>query len=128
MASELAIALAATLVEYEYLVTLDEWNKNFENNFCAFYSWSTNLYNTVVVSQQHFLNLNSCTSLHILHVMNVEFLAFLYLELLTLNFCNYVHFVFNCFRVESAGEAPCALAFPSLSDINRLQRYGFFAN
>ena len=37
IASQLAIALAATLVEHEHLVTLDEWNKYFEHNLCAFH-------------------------------------------------------------------------------------------
>ena len=91
MASQLAIALTATLVEYKHFVTLDDWVNYFENHFGALYRRSTYCYYTVVVCQQHFLNLNSLAILHILHVVHIELLALFYLELLTLNFCNYVH-------------------------------------
>ena len=121
MTSQLAVSLAATLVEYENLVTLYEWNEYFENNLCSFNCWSANLYLTIVVYQQYFLNLNSCACLHILHMVDVELLTFFYFELLTLNFCNYVHFCFVLFRVVSAGVAHRAPASLSLSDINRVQ-------
>ena len=96
MTSQFAIAFATTLVENKHLVTLDEWNNYFKHHFGTFHSRSTYCYFTVVVNQQHFLNLNSCAGLHILHVVNVELLALFNLELLTLNFCNYVHLFLNC--------------------------------
>ncbi len=125
MTSQLTVAFATTLVEHQHFVALDERNKHFKHNLCAFHCGSAYSYYTIVVCQQHFLNLNSCTCLHILNVVNIELLALFGFELLTLNFCNYVHFVFELFRVGPAGEAPLVLAFLSLSGINRLQSYGF---
>ena len=94
MTSQFAIALATALVEYKHFVTLYEWVHYFEHYFGALHSGSSYCYYTVVVSQQHLLNLNSCTFFHILNVVNVEFLALFNFELLTLNFCNYVHLFF----------------------------------
>ena len=106
VASQFAIALAATLVEYENLVTFHEWFNNFEHHLGTLHCWSSYCYCTVVVNQQYLLNLNSCIGFNILDVVNVEFFALFYLELLTLNFCNYVHLLFYLFRVGSGGEAP----------------------
>ena len=99
MASELAVALAATLVEDEDFVTLHEWGDDLENYFCSFYCWSSYFDFSVVVYQQHFFNLNSCVGFYVLDVVDVELLALFCFELLTLNFCNYVH----CFVIMFLG-------------------------
>lgn len=51
MATELLVALAATLVEHENLVALYEWSDNLAHNLRALYCRSTHSNGTVIVYQ-----------------------------------------------------------------------------
>jgi len=95
MATELAIALAAALVEYQYLVALYQWAYYFGHNLCA--SNGGGAYgDCAVVNEKHLLEFNSLVGLYILDVVHEELLAFFNLELLTLHFYDCVHLFVCC--------------------------------
>jgi len=79
-------------VENKNFIALYQACFYFANNLSTFYDRSTYGDCTVVVNQQHFLKLNSCTGLGTLNVVNEELLALFCLELLTVNFYDYVHY------------------------------------
>ena len=106
---QLAITFSSLLVEYENLIALYQACFHFANNLCAFHYGSTYGDCTIVVNQQHFLKLNSCTGFGTLNVVNEELLALLSLELLTVNFYDYVHYYIilnGFFRKVDASLAP----------------------
>ena len=109
---ELAVALAALLVEHEHLVALDELFQNFANYFCALHTGSTYGYRAVVIDEQHFLKFNSLAYFCFVQTVYEEALACFCLELLTVNLYDCVHFnyVLNGFFRE-AGRLCVVLLF-----------------
>ena len=93
IAIELAIALAALLVENEHLLTLNERRYYFAYYLGAFYSRSTYLYVAVVVNQQHVVKFNSLAVFGAADVVYIELLALFCFELLTVNLYDCVHFI-----------------------------------
>ena len=93
---QLAVTLAALLVEDEHLVTLYEFLYNFANDFCAVHGGSTHSYRAFVVNQQHLLKFNSLAFLCFGQVVHEEALACFCLELLTVNLYDCVHFLIMC--------------------------------
>ena len=91
IAIELAIALAALLVENEHLLTLNERRYYFAYYLGAFYSRSTYLYVAVVVNQQHVVKFNSLAVFGAADVVYIELLALFCFELLTVNLYDCVH-------------------------------------
>ena len=89
---QLAVTLAALLVEHEDLVTLYEFFHYLANYLCAVHGGSTDGYCAVVVNQQHFLKFNSLAFLCLLQMVHEEALACFGLELLTVNLYDCVHF------------------------------------
>mgnify|MGYP004448590083 CR=1 FL=1 len=92
-AIELAIALAALLVEDEHLVALHQGREHFTNYLCARYSGSANGDSTVLVDEENLVKFNSLTSFCSLDVVDEELLALLNLELLTVNLNDCVHYI-----------------------------------
>ncbi len=89
----LAIVLATLHLEDDDLVTLHERVHNFYYYLCPINSGCADGYCSLVVYEQHFVELNSLAGLYILDVMHEELLALLSLELLTVNFYDCVHFI-----------------------------------
>lgn len=94
IAVELAVSLAALLVEHEHLVALDERGNHFANYLCTFYRRSADGYVAVVVNEQHLFKFNSLAVFSLGDVVNEELLALFCLELLTVNLYDCVHFNF----------------------------------
>ena len=94
MTVQLAVTLAALLVENENLVALYQRTDYLALYLGTSYCGCTNCYCSVVVYQQDVLKFNSLTCLYILQVVNKQLLACLYLELLTVNLYDCVHFYF----------------------------------
>ncbi len=109
MTTELLVALAATLVEHENLVALNEWGYDLAHNLRAFDSRSTYSDCAVIVYQQYFLELNCLLSLSVLDVVNEELLPFFCLELLTVNFYDYVHYIYYKNGFEPSGGRTASL-------------------
>ena len=91
MTIQLTIALAALLVEHEHLVTLYQGSNYLGYNLGTLNLGGTYGDGTVVVYQQHSLELNSLASLSTLNVVHEEFLAGFRTELLTVNLYDCVH-------------------------------------
>ena len=91
MTVQLAIALAALLVEDKNLVALNKRANYFADHLSTFYHGSTHGDGTFVVYQQHSLKFNSLLSLCVLDVLDKELLAGFCLELLTVNLYDCVH-------------------------------------
>ena len=126
IAIELAIALAALLVENEYLLTLNERRYYFAYYLGAFYSRSTYLYVAVVVNQQHVVKFNSLAVFGAADVVYIELLALFCFELLTVNLYDCVHLYYMYKRVfPGGGLHPQSLVWPQRT-LNRLQMYCFF--
>ena len=126
IAIELAIALAALLVENEHLLTLNERRYYFAYYLGAFYSRSTYLYVAVVVNQQHVVKFNSLAVFGTADVVYIELLALFCFELLTVNLYDCVHLYYMYKRVfPGGGLHPQSLVWPQRT-LNRLQMYCFF--
>ena len=95
IAIQLAIALAALLVEDEHLVALHERTENFAYYFCSFNSGSADS-DGAIVHEQHLVEFNSLAAFCALNVVHEELLAFFHLELLTVNLYDCVHLLLMC--------------------------------
>ena len=91
IAVQLAIALAALLVEYKHLVALYQRIEHFAYYLGAVNGGSTYLYFAIVVNQQHFFKFNSLAVFGTADVVYKELLAFFCFELLTVNLYDCVH-------------------------------------
>ena len=89
------VVLAALHLEHHKLVALDERIHHLGYYFCAIYCGRTDCHCTVIVDEQHTVELNSLAGLSILHVMHIKLLASLSFELLTVNLYDCVHFKLN---------------------------------
>lgn len=97
MAVQFAVALATLLVENEHLVALYQGRNYLRAYLGTLNGGSAYGDGTIVVYQQHSLELNSLTGFCTLDVVNEELLSSLGLELLTVNLYDYVHFYY-CFN------------------------------
>ena len=88
---QLAIALAALLVEDQDLVALDEGGLYFAYYLGSLNYRGTNGHVAVVLNEQHLFKFNSLAVLYIVHVVHEELLALFGLELLTVNLNDCVH-------------------------------------
>ena len=100
------IALAAFLLENDYLVALEESSldgfataivglvgSNLANDLCAFNGGSANLDSAIGVNEQNAVKLYGLTCLNfVAEIMNIQEAALFCLELLTLNFYDNVHY------------------------------------
>ena len=101
IAVQLAVSLAAFLVEYKHFLAFYERRNYFAHDFRTFYGGSAYFHFAIVVYQQHFLKFNSLATLGTIDVVNEKLLAFFHFELLTVNFydCKHYLIVINGFSV-----------------------------
>ena len=95
MAVLLLVALAATLLEDDDLVALNEWDEHLGLNLGAADGGSADGDLTVVVDEENFLELYAVTLVFLGEVMNEECCVLLDFELLTSNFYDCVHCTLN---------------------------------
>lgn len=88
-----AIALAALLLENDYLVALHEGFGDFAYYFGSFYGRSAYLNGTVGVYEQNAVKLYCLAFLHLVaEIVNIQEAVLFCLELLALNFYDNVHY------------------------------------
>ena len=109
---QLAIALAALLVEDQDLVALYEGGLYFAYYLGSLNGGGTNGHVAVVLNEQHLFKFNSLAVLYIVHVVHEELLALFGLELLTVNLNDCVHFLNNNLTVFPGGGRAKSFAQP----------------
>lgn len=129
MAVLTTIALAALLLEDDYLVALHEVLQDLANYFCAIDGGSTHLDSTVGFSEEHTVKLNLLSFFDsFAEIVDIQELLGLGLELLSLNFYDCVHLFLIINTVTSLGEIGLhhckPLLFEPFGSI-RLQNYTF---
>ena len=86
-----AIALAALLLENDYLVTFHEGILNLANNFSALYGGCAYLHIAVNVGEEYVVELQGVAFLDAFDVLDIQETVLLGLELLSFDFYDNVH-------------------------------------
>ena len=92
MTIELAIALAALLVEDQDLVALDQRRDDFAHDLSSGYDGRTYGDSTILVHEEDLIKLYYCATFCTLDVVDEKATALLYVELLALNVYDDVHY------------------------------------
>lgn len=119
------VILTAFHLEHHYLVALNEWVNHLSDNLCAFHCRRADCYGTVVVDEQHTVELNSLAGLNILDVIDKKLFACLCLELLTVNLYDCVHFVYYKRFFRKADDVIVPPLVLASTDSNSVQSYIF---
>jgi len=90
----LTVILATLHLENDDLVTFNKRVHYFYNYFGTLNFRCTDCHCSLIVYEQHLVELNSIAGFYILDVMHKELFALLCLKLLTVNFYDCVHFIY----------------------------------
>lgn len=103
MTVQLTVAFSSLLVEYEYLVALNQCAYYFANHFRTLYGRSTYGDVAFIVYQKNSVEFYCCTGFCILQVLNKQFFASFCLELLAVDFYNCVHCLYIMYKLAPSG-------------------------